>query len=462
MRPRHRRCRGFFVCVKRASLIEVHSCLWTKLWTVDEQSGDTSTLEAGQRRGFGPWSRNTAGPRDHVTLAAPRPLPVNPMTMTPIAPTSSAPTASAPLSLLYSASCGFESACQISALPVGHRSRSLHGHSYFATVRAQLPLGWAAFPGGEVEELRRRLEACVAPLDHTLLNDTLEQPTDENIARWIRSRLEGEFGVPGIQQVGIQSMSHAGVDLAADGVAHVWRRYRFQAAHQLPNVPMGHKCGRMHGHGFEVIIHAKQDLGNRDIAIDYDQLDAVWAPYQLLLNYHCLNDIEGLANPTSEVISSWLWDRLKTELPALSWITVYETGSCGANYDGRQYRIWKELTLDSAIQLKRAPRDSLLRGIHGHTYTLRLHLSAELDALHGWTVDFGDVKRLFDPIFQAIDHRPLYEIADLPDGDSASLAGWVLAKGRAVLPQLDRVDMYETRGSGAIVSAGPHEELIPV
>src|SRR6478609_8631108 len=121
---------------------------------------------------------------------------------------------------LTSASCGFESACHIPALPEGHRSRGLHGHSYFATVRAQLPAGWAPFAGGEVEELRKRLEACVAPLDHALLNDSLKAPTDENIARWIRTRLENEFGVPGIQQVGIQSTAHTGVDLDAAGQAH--------------------------------------------------------------------------------------------------------------------------------------------------------------------------------------------------------------------------------------------------
>ncbi|MCX2862481.1 6-carboxytetrahydropterin synthase [Paucibacter sp. PLA-PC-4] len=372
-------------------------------------------------------------------------------------------TSSAPLpSTLYSASCGFEAACQISALPEGHRSRGLHGHSYLATVRAALPPQWAPFPGAEVEELRRRLETCLAPLDHGLLNTTLEQPTDENIARWIKKRLEQTFDVPGIQQIGIQSTAHSGVDLDVSGRAHVWRRYRFQAAHQLPNVPPGHKCGRMHGHGFEAIVHANQDLGERDLSIDYDHLDEVWAPLHMQLNYQCLNEIEGLDNPTSEVISAWLWQRLKPQLPELSWVTVYETGSCGANFDGLQYRIWKELTLDSAIQLKRAPAGSPLRAIHGHTYTLRLHLSAELDALKGWTVDFGDVKTRFDPIFKAIDHRPLYEIADLPDGDSASLAAWVLAKGRVVLPQLDRVDMYETRGSGAIVSASGIDDLIPV
>ena len=367
-----------------------------------------------------------------------------------------------PTATLFSASCGFESACRIPALPEGHRSRGLHGHGYFVTVRAALPAGWAPFPGGEVEELRRRLEAAVAPLDYTLLNDTLPQPTDENIARWVRARLQAD-GVPGIAQVGVQSTAQEGVDLDADGIAHVWRRYRFQAAHQLPNVPAGHKCGRMHGHGFEVILHANQDLGEHDdISIDYDHLDAVWDPFHRLLNYQCLNGIEGLANPTSEVLSSWLWARLKLQLPALSWITVYETGSCGANFDGTNYRIWKELTLDSAIRLNQAPEASPLRGIHGHTYTLRLHLQAPLDALMGWTVDFGDVKTQFDPIFKAIDHRPLYEIADLPDGDTASLAAWVLAKGRTVLPSLNRVDMYETRGCGSIVSAASEGPVIPV
>ena len=29
------------------------------------------------------------------------------------------------------------------------------------------------------------------------------------------------------------------VDLAHDDRAHLWRKYRFEAAHQLPNVPEG-------------------------------------------------------------------------------------------------------------------------------------------------------------------------------------------------------------------------------
>ena len=55
--------------------------------------------------------------------------------------------------------------------PEDHRSRRLHGHSFFAAVRAELPAGWAPFAGGEVAELQRRMEACCAPLDYALLNE---------------------------------------------------------------------------------------------------------------------------------------------------------------------------------------------------------------------------------------------------------------------------------------------------
>ncbi|MDP1535445.1 MAG: hypothetical protein Q8L92_17850, partial [Rubrivivax sp.] len=69
---------------------------------------------------------------------------------------------------------------------------------------------------------------------------------------------------------------------------------------------------------------------------------------------------------------------------------------------------------------------------------------------------------LFNPIFQALDHQPLHEIADLADCDSASIAHWILAQARAQLPQLDRVDLYQTRGCGAIVYAGAEGPALPV
>lgn len=360
--------------------------------------------------------------------------------------------------LLYTAAASFEAARCVLILPEGHRSRRLHGHSFLAEVRCALPEGWASFPGGEVEELREKLISTIAPLDYNKLNNELEQPTDENLARWVTSRL----AVPGIESVGVQSTKHEGVDLDNKQHAHIWRRYVFESAHQLPNVPLGHKCGRMHGHGFEVILHADQDLGTSEIGIDYDHLDALWAPIYSELDHACLNDIDGLQNPTSEVISNWIWQRLKPQLPELSWVTVYETASCGAHFDGKNYRIWKEMTLDSAVQLRRAPEGDRRRRIHGHTYTLRLHLHAPLDQVMGWTVDFGDVKQLFDPIFKRLDHHPLHEIPGLVDADTASLVRWIRDQAAPMLPQLDRIDLYETLGCGVILSWGDVGPALPI
>jgi 6-pyruvoyltetrahydropterin/6-carboxytetrahydropterin synthase len=210
----------------------------------------------------------------------------------------------------------------------------------------------------------------------------------------------------------------------------------------------------MHGHGFEALIHAE--------GVDHDRLDAVWAPLQAQLHMACLNELAGLENPTSEMLSSWIWQRLRPALPGALHVTVFETASCGACHDGRHWRTWKEFTLDSALVLQRAPEGSPLRRLHGHTYRLRLHLAAPLDAVMGWTLDFGDVKRLFDPVFRALDHRPLHEIEGLADCDAATLARWVLAQARERLPQVDRVDLHEAPGCGATVQLGAAAPALPI
>ncbi len=367
-----------------------------------------------------------------------------------------------PETLLITAAAGFEAACRVDALPEGHRARRLHGHGYVARLRAALPAGWAAFPGGEVDELERRLRACVAPLDYGFLNDTVPDPTDENLARWVRARLGANGEVPGIDAVGVQSTRDCGADLDGADVAHVWRRHAFQSAHRLPNVPAGHKCGRMHGHGFEVILHARVAAAGRALGVDYDAIDAAWALIARELDHACLNDLPGLGNPTSELIASWIWGRLKPALPSLAWVTVYETASCGAHYDGARWRIWKEFSLDSAVRLARAPEGDPRRRIHGHTFTLRLHLSAPLDAVLGWTQDFGDVKELFSPVFARIDHQPLHELPGLVDGDAVSLARWIQAECAPMLPALDRIDLEQVRGCGAILAWGDEAPALPV
>ncbi len=352
----------------------------------------------------------------------------------------------------------FEAARQVEILPVGHRARRLHGHGFLARVWAELPPDWALFPGAEVERLAKQLLTAVTPLDYSRLNDHLSVPTDENLARWIRVRLDA----PGIERVGIQSTCNQGVDLDRCDHAHIWRRFRFEAAHQLPKVPDGHPCGRMHGHGFEVILHADQNLEGQDLGMDFDQLGELWAPLHSELHHACLNDLPGLDNPTSERLSAWLWQHLKPVLSPLSWVTVYETATAGCHYDGQHYRIWKEQTFESALCLRRSPAGDPRGRLHGHSYRIRLHLTAPLDDVLGWTVDYGDVKARFEPVYRALDHHRLDALAELGDADPASVLVWIRTALADQLPQLDRIDLEPTPGCGVVLCWGEEGPTLPI
>jgi len=67
---------------------------------------------------------------------------------------------------------------------------------------------------------------------------------------------------------------------------------------------------------------------------DFADIGRAWQPVHDALDHRCLNDIEGLDNPTSERLAIWLWDRLKPTLPGLSQLKVMETHDAGCVYRG--------------------------------------------------------------------------------------------------------------------------------
>lgn len=113
------------------------------------------------------------------------------------------------------------------------------------------------------------------------------------------------------------------------------KTFRFEAAHYLPNVPEGHKCGRMHGHSFKVTIAVDGPVDTHSgWVMDYAVIKEAFAPLEDQLDHHCLNEIDGLENPTSEVITEWIWNKLKPKLPELSEVALEETCTCRCVYSG--------------------------------------------------------------------------------------------------------------------------------
>jgi 6-pyruvoyltetrahydropterin/6-carboxytetrahydropterin synthase len=115
----------------------------------------------------------------------------------------------------------------------------------------------------------------------------------------------------------------------------IFKEFVFEAAHRLPRVPPGHKCARLHGHSWRGVIYVQGDIDPQTGWImDFADIKARFEPIYRLLDHNYLNDIEGLDNPTSEVLARWIWTRLKPSLPQLSRVIVHETCTSGAVYAG--------------------------------------------------------------------------------------------------------------------------------
>lgn len=113
------------------------------------------------------------------------------------------------------------------------------------------------------------------------------------------------------------------------------RLYRFEAAHFLPKVPAGHKCARMHGHSYsiEVVIEGEIDA-ERGWVMDFAEIDEHVQPLVKQLDHQVLNEIDGLVNPTSELLAVWFWKRLTAGLSGLVEVVVSETPTSRCIYRG--------------------------------------------------------------------------------------------------------------------------------
>ena len=115
----------------------------------------------------------------------------------------------------------------------------------------------------------------------------------------------------------------------------LFKEFTFDAAHFLPNVPDGHKCKEMHGHTYRLRVWLNGKLDAKlGWVIDFADLKKAVKPMLDKVDHKCLNNIEGLNNPTCELIAVWIWDQLKPLLPQMQKIELHETPTSGVVYDG--------------------------------------------------------------------------------------------------------------------------------
>ena len=115
----------------------------------------------------------------------------------------------------------------------------------------------------------------------------------------------------------------------------IFKVFQIEAAHRLPNVPAGHKCARLHGHSFRVEIHVSgEPQPHTGWVMDFADIKDAFEPILKVVDHQYLNEIEGLANPTSENLARWVWARLAPTLPGLIAVIIRETCTSGCIYRG--------------------------------------------------------------------------------------------------------------------------------
>lgn len=68
----------------------------------------------------------------------------------------------------------------------------------------------------------------------------------------------------------------------------LFKDFTFEAAHHLPHVPEGHKCGRLHGHSFMVRLEITGEVDpHTGWIMDFAELKAAFKPtYDRLDHYY--------------------------------------------------------------------------------------------------------------------------------------------------------------------------------
>ena len=112
--------------------------------------------------------------------------------------------------------------------------------------------------------------------------------------------------------------------------------------------------------------------------------------------------------------------------------------------------IYKEFSFDSAHFLPNVPEGHKCRNMHGHTYRLRVCIEGKPHPHFGWLMDFKELKDVVGKVIDQLDHKLINDIPGLENPTAEFITIWIWDQIRPLLPQLSRIELYETPTTGVI------------
>jgi 6-pyruvoyltetrahydropterin/6-carboxytetrahydropterin synthase len=107
--------------------------------------------------------------------------------------------------------------------------------------------------------------------------------------------------------------------------------FTFSAAHRLNDLPLGHQCGRMHGHNYEVEVFLESTvLDDTGFVRDYGELAPLKDWIEKQFEHRLLNEV--IPQPTAELLATYIYHRAVAMFHEVVAIRVSETGKTTAVY----------------------------------------------------------------------------------------------------------------------------------
>ena len=91
------------------------------------------------------------------------------------------------------------------------------------------------------------------------------------------------------------------------------------------------------------------------------------------------------------------------------------------------------------------------KALHGKAKFVRLYQEySPLDPHTGWIRDFSEIKAIFKPLYERLEHNYLNDIPGLENPTSEVLAKFIWKELKPLLPELSAIRIHETCTSGCI------------
>lgn len=113
------------------------------------------------------------------------------------------------------------------------------------------------------------------------------------------------------------------------------------------------------------------------------------------------------------------------------------------------YRISKQFGFSASHVLSLLEKDHPCARMHGHNYTVTIHLKAASLDEYGFVKDYNDLKAVKQFIDDTLDHRHLNDII-LGHPTSENIARFIYDKFKPSIPELYAVEVSETPKTSCI------------